>query len=111
MRLKNVVAAMLVVGGTSITLAATLATAAPAMADPSTDQQFLNGIKNQGLSLKSDSFAIDLAHSTCDVLSHGSVTNALQHVKSGTGWTSTDQIVKFGSLAVQAYCPALMPKS
>ena len=51
-----------------------LATAVPAHADPTDDAKseqidevFLKAVKDQGLKLKSDGFALDLAHSTCDV--------------------------------------------
>jgi hypothetical protein len=114
MRSKNFGAALLVAVGMSLTLAM----AAPAQADPTDDQRaeqidqaFLKALKDQGISVKSDAFAIDLAHSTCDVLTRtGSVENALRHIKNATDWTDSKSIGGFGSLAVQGYCPKSMPK-
>ncbi|MDP9165579.1 MAG: DUF732 domain-containing protein, partial [Actinomycetota bacterium] len=75
------------------------------------DQAFLKGLRDQGLKLKSDAYAIDLAHSTCEVLARtASVENALRHIKNATQWTDGKNIGAFGSLAVQAYCPKSMPK-
>ena len=113
MRSKNFGAALLIAAGTSFTLAM----AAPAQADPTTDaraeqidQAFLAAVKDQGLKMKSDAFAIDLAHSTCDVLTRtGSVENALRHVQNATDWLDSKKIGSFGSLAVQGYCPKSMP--
>lgn len=115
MRMKNVAAGLLVAIGTS----SALTLAAPAKADPTDDQRalqidqaFLKAVKDQGLTLSSDSFALDLAHSTCDVLTRtGSVENALRHIENATDWTSSKDIGTFGSLAVQGYCPSSMPKS
>ena len=114
MKSKNYAAALLVAVATSLALAM----AAPAQADPAEDQRaeqvdqaFLKAVKDQGISVKPDSFAIDLAHSTCDVLTRtGSAENALRHIKNATGWTDSKSIGGFGSLAVQGYCPTSMPK-
>jgi hypothetical protein len=113
MRSKSFAAAVLVALGmtTALTMAAT------AQADPTeetraeqVDQAFLKAVKDQGLRLKSDAFAIDLAHSTCDVLTRtGSVENALRHVQNATDWSESKNIGSFGSLAVQGYCPKSMP--
>jgi len=35
------------------------------------DQAFLKGLQQKGVAVKSDQWAIDLAHSTCDVLKQG----------------------------------------
>ena len=114
MRSKSYAAALLVATATSLALTM----AAPAQADPAADQRaeqvdqtFLKAVKDQGIPVKSDAFAIDLAHSTCDVLTRtGSVENALRHIKNATDWTESKSIGGFGSLAVQGYCPKSMPK-
>ncbi|MBJ7339731.1 DUF732 domain-containing protein [Mycolicibacterium sp.] len=114
MRSKDWAAALLVALGASMALAV----AAPAQAGPTDDQReqqvdqaFLKAVKEQGLKPTSDAFAIDLAHSTCDVLARtGSVENALRHVQNATDWSKPKDIGAFGSLAVQGYCPTSMPK-
>jgi hypothetical protein len=95
-----------------------LTTAVPAHADPTDDAKseqidevFLKAVKDQGLKLKSDGFAVDLAHSTCDVLTRtGSVDNALRHIQNATDWSDVKKMGAFGSLAIRAYCPSSMPK-
>jgi hypothetical protein len=112
MRSRNFAAGLLVAVGTATALAS------PALADPTEDpatqqldQTFLKAVSDQGLKMKSDAFAIDLAHSTCDVLTRtSSVENALRHVQNATDWTDPKKIGAFGSLSVQAYCPKSMPK-
>jgi hypothetical protein len=115
MRSKDIAAALLIAAGT---LVPAVAVAVPAHADPIDDQRaqqidqaFLAAVKDQGLRLKSDAFAIDLAHSTCDVLTRtGSVESALRHIQNATDWSNSKNIGSFGSLAVQGYCPTSMPK-
>lgn len=114
MNARNFSAALLAAVATS----AALSTAVPAQADPADDgrsQQvdaaFLAALKDKKLKLSSDTIAIDLAHSTCDVLARTeSVETALRHVKNATDWSSLKDIQNFGGLAVQAYCPTSMPK-
>jgi Protein of unknown function (DUF732) len=112
MRSKNIAAAIVVAMGIGTGLAAVVAV--PAQADPD-DQQidpvFLKALRDKGLRIKSDDFAVDLAHSTCDVLSRtGSIENALRHIQNATSWGSPKDISTFGSLAVQGYCPSAVPK-
>jgi Protein of unknown function (DUF732) len=111
MRSKNIAAAIVVAMGVGTGLASVVAV--PAQADPD-DQQidpvFLKAVRDKGLRIKSDDFAVDLAHSTCDVLSRtGSIENALRHIQNATSWGAKD-ISTFGGLAVQGYCPSAMPK-
>ena len=113
MSAKNIGAALLAAAASVV-----VATAVPAQADPTDDarseqidQAFLKAVKDEGLKLKSDGFALDLAHSTCDVLTRtGSVENALRHIQNATDWADSKKIGSFGSLAVQGYCPSSMPK-
>ena len=112
MRSKNIAAAVVVALGVGTGLASALAV--PAQADPQ-DQQidpvFLKAVRDKGLRIKSDDFAVDLAHSTCDVLTRtGSIENALRHIQNATSWGSAKDISAFGGLAVQGYCPSAMPK-
>jgi uncharacterized protein DUF732 len=112
MRSKNVVAAVVVAMGVGVGLGT--AVAIPAHADPSDaqlDKAFLDAIQKKGVPVKSNQDALDLAHSTCDLLSRGgSVTDALMHIKNVTDHWSNDQITAFGGVAVQAYCPNNAPK-
>jgi len=112
---KNVVAAVVLAIGTSTGLATVVAI--PAHADPQDDQHaqqldlaFLNAIKHKGVQVKSSQDAIDLAHSTCDLLHRGGTVNdALLHVKNATNW-SVDDVTAFAGVAVYAYCRDKTPK-
>ena len=109
MALKHLMAAAIVAVGT------TTALAAPAFAEPDAtgskvDQSFTKAIANSGLSIAPKD-AIALAHSTCDLVARGGTVNdALQHLKSATGWTSIEDFKTFGGLAARAYCPNAIPK-
>ena len=109
---KNIVAAVVVAMaiGTGLSAAAAgLAYADPA--DEQLDKVFLDAIHKKGVPVKDGKDAIDLAHSTCDVLSRGgSVNDALKHIHNAQSQWTTDQITAFGGVAVQAYCKALAPK-
>jgi hypothetical protein len=115
---KNIVAAVVLAMGISTGLATVVAT--PAHADPTEDQQkqqaqqldqaFLNAIKQKGVQVTSSKDAIDLAHSTCDLLHRGGTVNdALLHVKNATNW-SVDDVTAFAGVAVYAYCRDKTPK-
>ncbi|MDT5298369.1 MAG: hypothetical protein QOG79_1611, partial [Mycobacterium sp.] len=109
------VAAVVLAMGISTGLATVVAI--PAHADPQDDQQaqqldqaFLNAIKQKGVRVKSPKTAIDLAHSTCDLLHRGGTVNdALLHVKNATDW-SVDDVTAFAGVAVYAYCRDKTPK-
>jgi hypothetical protein len=86
------------------------ALAAPASADDQIDQAFLQALKDKGIAVKSDAFALDLAHSTCDLLnSGGTVEDALYKIKAKTKWAD-QKSVNFGGLAVYAYCKDKLPQ-
>jgi hypothetical protein len=111
MRSKNIVAAVVAMGiamgmGTTVV-------AIPAHADSQEeqlDQAFLDALQQKGVRVKSRQTAIDLAHSTCDLLHRGGTVNdALLHVKNATSW-SVDQITAFAGVAVYAYCRDKTPK-
>jgi hypothetical protein len=116
MRSKQFAAAVLIAAG------AATAWAVPAIAEPDpgtpNDKQineaFIAALRDERLpvksSLKSEAGAIDLAHSTCNVLSSEGVNAALLHVQNATEWTNVDDLTTFGSLAVQAYCPGSAPE-
>jgi len=108
---KNIVAAVVVAMGMGTGLAT--AVAIPAHADPQDeqlDQAFLDAIREKGVRPTSNQSAIDLAHSTCDLLHRGaSVNDALRHIKNATDW-SLDDITAFAGVAVYAYCRDQTPK-
>jgi hypothetical protein len=116
MRSRNVVAALVLAMGVGTGLGT--AVAIPSHADPSDapsdaqlDKAFLDAIHKKGVPVKSNQDALDLAHSTCDLLNKGgSVTDALTHIKNATGNWSNDEITAFGGVAVQAYCRDKVPK-
>ena len=109
---KNIVAGLIVAMGLGTGLATVVAI--PATAVPSDDQVdpvFVKAVRDKGIRIKSDKFAIDLAHSTCDVLARGgSVEDALRHVVNATQWKDMKDVSAFGSLSVQGYCPGSTPK-
>lgn len=111
MRSKNIVAAIVAVGIAMCT--STTMVAVPAHADPQEEQldhAFVNALQQKGVPVKSRQDAIDLAHSTCDLLHRGGTVNdALLHVKNATSW-SVDQITAFAGVAVYAYCRDETPK-
>jgi len=103
MRKRHLLAAVAVTIGTATALAA------PAFADDQLDQAFLKGLKDKGITVKSDEFALDLAHSTCDLLSNGGkVNDALNMITKKTKW-SIQKSADFGGLAVYAYCRDKLP--
>lgn len=112
MRIKQAAAAVLVAAG------AATAWAVPAVADPDPstqndkqiDDMFISAVRDKRLPIKSKADSIDLAHSTCNVLSREGVDAALRHIQNATEWTEVDDLAAFGGLAVQAYCPGSAPR-
>lgn len=112
MRSKSIVAAIVIAVGMGTGMSTVVAI--PAHADPQEEQldkAFLNALQQKGVPVKSSKDAIDLAHSTCDLLSRGgSVNDALMHIKNAQSKWTNDQITSFGGVAVQAYCKGQAPK-
>ncbi|MHA3019242.1 DUF732 domain-containing protein [Mycobacterium sp. BMJ-28] len=103
MTIKRTVAAAILAAG------AMTALAAPAPADDSTDQQFLQALDQLKIKVGSDDKAIGLAHSTCDVLFRGKpLSYAMYHIKNQTE-LSDDQATKFGGASLRMYCPKYLP--
>jgi hypothetical protein len=103
MRKTHLLAAVAIALGTATSLAA------PASADDQLDQAFLKGLQQKGVAVKSDQWALDLAHSTCDVLNKGgNVNDALNMLTKKTKW-SVQKSADFGGLAVYAYCRDKLP--
>jgi hypothetical protein len=103
MRKTHLLAAVAIALGTATALAA------PASADDQLDQAFLKGLQQKGVAVKSDQWALDLAHSTCDVLNKGgSTSEALNILTKKTKW-SVQKSADFGGLAVYAYCRDKLP--
>jgi Protein of unknown function (DUF732) len=101
---SRLLAAVAVASGCSAGLAA------PAHADPGTDQQFVNALKEQGVPVASDGDAVALGHSTCEQLQRGDAPlDVLQHVESVTKW-SQDASIGFINLSARAYCPDMTAK-
>jgi hypothetical protein len=73
------------------------------------DQAFLKALQQKGIAVKSDQWAIDLAHSTCDLLKqrrHGQRrTENADEEDQLVGSKATD----FGGLAIYAYCKDKLP--
>jgi hypothetical protein len=104
MRTRRLWAAVVVAVGTATALAT------PAHADDQLDQAFLQALKDKGIAVQSDAFALDLAHSTCDLLNGGGTVDAALHqIKTTTKWPD-QKSVNFGGLAVYAYCRDRLPQ-
>jgi Protein of unknown function (DUF732) len=104
MRKGHLLAAVAIAVGTA------MAAAAPASADDQLDQAFLKGLRDKGITVKSDQWALDLAHSTCDVLNNGgNVNEALNMITKKTKW-SVQKSTDFGAVAVYAYCRSKLPE-
>ena len=108
MSTKHMLIAAIVAAGTAAALAA------PAHAEPADpnqeqrDEMFTKAVRDEGFRITANK-AIDLGQSTCDLLTRGgSIQDALYHVKNATDWSNVNDISKFGSLAVQAYCPTAL---
>jgi hypothetical protein len=103
MRKKHLLAAV------AIAIGAATGLAAPASADDQIDQAFLKALKDKGVTVKTDQMALDLAHSTCDLLNNGGTVNeALNMLTKKTKW-SIQKSADFGGLAVYAYCRDKLP--
>jgi hypothetical protein len=103
MRTRHLLAAVAVAVGTATALAA------PAAADEQIDQAFLKALKDKGVIVKTDEMALELAHSTCDLLNNGGTVNdALNMLTKKTKW-SIQKSADFGGLAVYAYCKDKLP--
>ena len=104
MSIRHLIAAVAVALGCSAGLAA------PAHADPGTDQQFVNDLKEQGVPVASDADAVALGHSTCDQLQRGDAPlDVLQHVQRVTKW-SQDASIGFITSSARAYCQDMTAK-
>ena len=103
MRKEHLLAAVAIAIGISTTLAA------PASADDQIDEAFLKALKDNGVAVTTDEMALNLAHSTCDLLNNGgSVNDALSMLRKKTKW-SMQKSADFGGLAVYAYCKDKLP--
>src|SRR5690348_12389509 len=103
MRHMHLLAAVAVAVGTATALAA------PASADDQLDQTFLKVLQEKGITVQSPAYALDLAHSTCDLLNRGGTVNdALGMITKKTKW-SIKKSADFGGLAVYAYCKDKLP--
>lgn len=93
----------------AVSSAAAIVMAVPAHADDQIDPMFLQAVHDKGI-LMPNSTAIKLAHGTCSAMRSGGVNSALSYLKKNAGNLSNDDAVKFGGLAIYAYCRELTPK-
>lgn len=92
-----------------VSSAVAIVMAVPAHADDQIDPMFLQAVHDKGI-LMPNSTAIKLAHGTCSAMRSGGVNSALSYLKKNAGNLSNDDAVKFGGLAIYAYCRDLTPK-
>lgn len=82
--------------------------AVPAHADDQVDPVFLQALRDKGFTMQ-DGTALKLAHGTCSAMRSGGVNSALTYLKKNSSFSNEDA-VKFGGLAIYAYCRGLAPK-
>ncbi|WP_166555334.1 DUF732 domain-containing protein [Mycolicibacterium sp. CBMA 226] len=93
----------------AVSSAAAIVMAVPAHADDQIDPAFLQALHDKGFTM-SDNTALNLAHGTCAAMRSGGVNSALAYLKKNAGTLSNDNAVKFGGLAIYAYCREFAPK-
>ena len=93
----------------AVSSAVTIVLAVPAHADDQVDPMFLQALHDKGFIMPNNT-ALKLAHGTCTAMRSGGVNSALTYLKKNAGNMSNDDAVKFGGLAIYAYCRELAPK-
>lgn len=93
----------------AVSSVAAIAMAMPAHADDQVDPVFLQAVHDKGI-LMPDNTALTLAHGTCSAMRSGGVNAALAYLKKNAGNLTNDDAVKFGGLAIYAYCRQFAPK-
>jgi Protein of unknown function (DUF732) len=94
-----------------VSVAATITMAAPAYADPDTDSNtsadadFLNQLKQAGLTYQDPAKAISAAKTVCQLVDDGTPdTEIVNNLQLRNGFTGNGA-AKFTSIAAAAYCP------
>lgn len=96
-------------------LAAVIASAGPAYADPESgeagDASFLASLKAVGLTFDSDSQAIAAGHAVCGLINNGSSgLQVVKQAKADNPGLSLDGAAQFAALAANSYCPQQLTK-
>ncbi|BBY21884.1 DUF732 domain-containing protein [Mycobacterium stomatepiae] len=87
-------------------VAAVIAVAAPAQADPSPDSNFLTQLKNAGITYQTPSIAIGVGKSECKLMDEGMPeTEVIKDLEESNPAFKGDSPVQFTSIAVNTYCP------
>ncbi|MBS1691407.1 MAG: DUF732 domain-containing protein [Actinobacteria bacterium] len=105
MRIAAVAAGVCAVG--AVLFGVNVDFAAHANASP-TDDAFISELDARGLSYSSPEAAISNAKGVCNRIGSG-IEEAARYLQSNTGY-SNDQMLSFGSAAIQAYCPEMASK-
>ena len=96
-----------------ISVAATIAMAAPAYADDppaESDADFVKQLTNAGFTFKDPTQAVAVAKNVCDMANKGTpATDIKQKLEQGNSF-SGNGAVKFITLAATAYCPKQLPE-
>jgi Protein of unknown function (DUF732) len=92
-----------------MSVAAVVATTAPAYADPASDKDdadFLKELKDAGLTYSDPGSAIAAAKNVCDLVDKGTAANDIvQNLQQRNPGFSGDNATRFTLLAANSYCP------
>jgi hypothetical protein len=91
-----------------LSAAAVVASGAPAYADPANkdDTDFLQELKDAGLTYKDPDSAIAVAKDVCDLVDKGTSANDIvQNLQQRNPGFSGENATKFTILAANSYCP------
>lgn len=93
----------------SACLAATIACATPAQADPDhgeSDGAFIASLRQSGITFASEVQAITAAQAVCGLINNGeSGLQVVKDLQSDNGALTLDGAAKFAAIAANSYCP------
>jgi Protein of unknown function (DUF732) len=93
---------------TLVGVATSVAVAAPAHADPTTDTSFLNALTNAGIGFNDPASAEQLGQSICPMLVEPGKNLASVYSTVSHNGINPDMAAFFTGIAIQMYCPSMM---
>jgi hypothetical protein len=102
MKAKRALTVTLVGVATAVTLAA------PASADPITDNSFLNALTNAGIGYNDPAAATSLGQSICPLLVEPGKSLASIYSTVSNNGINPDMAAFFTGIAISMYCPSMM---
>jgi hypothetical protein len=93
-------------------IAATLALAVPAQADPGVDASFLDALTKAGITFSNGPNAVNAGQTACGMMEQGQPElDVIQHVSEQNPGISTTNAAKFTAIAASAYCPQFLQRA